>query len=250
MNDLANRIALITGAGGGIGRLTAHRLAANGAAIAAVDLNEAAASNTATDVSNQHHVKTVALAVDVSSSSSVTQMRETVEQELGPVNILVNAAGFLQLGGILDVSETDWDQMMAVNLKGVFLVTQSLLPGMLTTDYGRIINISSLAGKVGGLAAGIHYVASKGALLSFTKALAKDVGRYGMTANCVCPYPTETEMIKAFSVEQLEMMRNLNPMQRLARPEEIAATIAFLATPEASFINAEMLDVDGGFTAD
>lgn len=250
MGELTDRVALITGAAGGIGRVTAHRLAEMGAAIAAVDLDEAGASETAAEVSDRHGVPCVSVAVDVSSSTDVEKMRATVEGELGPVNVLVNAAGYLQLGGILEVTEDDWDRMMAVNLKGVFLVTKAVLPGMLTTDYGRIINISSLAGKIGGVVAGIHYGASKGALLSFTKALARDVGRHGITANCVCPYPVETEMIEAFSAEQLESMRSLNPMQRLAKPEEIAAAIAFLASRGASFVNAEMLDIDGGFTAD
>ncbi len=250
MGELAGRVALITGAAGGIGRVTAHRLAEMGAAIASVDLDEDGASVTAAEVAEQQGVSSLAVAVDVSSRADVERMRATVEGELGPVNVLVNAAGYLQLGGILDVTEDDWDRMLAVNLKGVFLVTKAVLPAMLLTDYGRIINISSLAGKIGGLLAGIHYGASKGALLSFTKALARDVGRHGVTANCVCPYPVETEMLEAFSAEQLESLRRLNPMQRLARPEEVAAAIAFLASPGASYVNAEMLDIDGGFTAD
>ena len=250
MPELTGRVALITGAAGGIGRLAAHQLAGRGAAIAAVDIDAEGAAATASEVAAEHGVRSVAVTADVSSSADVERMRAAVEDELGPVNVLVNAAGILQLGGILDITEDDWDRMMAINLKSVFLVTRAVLPAMLKSDYGRIINISSLAGKVGGVMAGIHYGTSKGALLSFTKALARDVGRYGVTANCVCPYTAETEMITAFSAEQLETMRELNPMQRLARPEEVAAAIVFLASPGASFINAEMLDVDGGFTAD
>lgn len=250
MAELTDRVALITGAAGGIGRVTAHRLAEMGAAIAAIDLDEEGASEAAAEVAEQHGVPTLAVGVDVASSADVERMRAEVGRELGPVNVLVNAAGYLQLGSILEVTEDDWDRMLDVNLKGVFLVTKAVLPGMLASDYGRIINISSLAGKIGGLLAGIHYGASKGAVLSFTKALARDVGRFGVTANCVCPYPVETEMIEAFSAEQRESMRELNPMQRLARPEEIAAAIGFLASPGASFVNAEMMDIDGGFTAD
>ena len=250
MAELSGRVALVTGAAGGLGRLAAHRLAEMGARIAVVDIDADGAAATASEVAVQHGVPNLAIAIDVSSSAAVEEMRAAVERELGPVNVLVNGAGILMLGSILDVTEEEWDLMMAVNLKSVFLVTRAVLPGMMETDYGRIINISSLAGKVGGVMAGIHYGTSKGALLSFTKALARDVGRHGITANCVCPYTAETEMISKFSDQQVDSMRDMNPMRRLARPEEVAAAIVFLASPGASFINAEMLDVDGGFTAD
>ncbi len=250
MGGLSGRLALVTGAAGGIGLAASQRLARDGADVAMVDLNGDAVRYAAETVASASGVRTLPIEVDISSRAHVLDMAKKVQAELGPINILVNAAGMLELGNILEISEEQWDRMLAVNLKGPFLVTQAVLEGMIASGYGRIINISSNAGKKGGMHSGAHYGASKGGLLALTKNLARYVAQFNMTANCVCPSLTDTDMAGVFSPEVLQAMTDENPFKRLAKPEEIADAISFLASEDASFINAEMLDVDGGFIAD
>lgn len=250
MPSLEGKVAVVTGAAGGMGRVICDRLAGLGASVAAVDMNEEGITDLVGQLSKKHAAKCISVSCDVSSSKSVKQMTGKVESELGHTNILINGAGYLQLVSFLDLTEEDWDKMLDVNLKSVFLVTQALLPGMMETDYGRVITISSLAGKVGGIIAGIHYATTKGAHLAFTKSLARLIGPLGFTANCVCPYMTDTDMADVYTSEQIEAFEKQNPMGRLGKAEDMAAAVAFLASPEASFVNAEMMDVDGGYTAD
>ena len=250
MSDLTGRVALVTGAAGGIGLAACQRLARDGADVAMADLNGDALARAAENVASAAGVRTLPIEVDVSSRPQVLDMAAKVTHVLGPVNILVNAAGILELGNIMEITEQQWDRTLAVNLKGPFLVTQAVLEGMIASGYGRIINISSNAGKRGGMHSGAHYGASKGGLLALTKNLARYVAQFKMTANCVCPSLTDTDMAGAFSAEDLQAMTDENPFKRLAQPEEIANAISFLASEDANFINAEMLDVDGGYLAD
>ena len=250
MKGLSSRVALVTGADGGIGFAAAKRLASEGANVALSDINAQGLERAIESIGSASSARVIGIQTDVSNREQVLDLARRVRDELGPVNILVNAAGILELGGILDISEEQWDRMLAVNLKGPFLVTQAVLEGMIGSGYGRVINISSNAGKKGGMHSGVHYGASKGGLLAFTKSLARYVAQFGMTANCVCPSLTDTDMASAFTPEVRQAMADENPFKRLAKPEEIASAIAFLASEEAAFINAEMLDVDGGFIAD
>ena len=250
MSGLSGKVALVTGAAGGIGFATSQRLARDGADVAMADLNAAAVSRAAETVAAETGVRTLAIELDVSSRRQVLSMAETIETELGPVNVLVNAAGILESGSILEISEEQWDRMLAVNLKGPFLVTQAILEGMIESGYGRIINISSVAGKKGGMQSGTHYGASKGGVLAMTKNLARYLAQFNMTANCVCPSITDTGMAGQFSDEVLQILIDDNPFKRLARPEEVANAISFLASEDAGFVSAEMLDVDGGYMAD
>ena len=250
MSGLSGKVALVTGAAGGIGFATSQRLARDGADVAMADLNAAAVSRAAETVAAETGVRTLAIELDVSSRRQVLSMAETIETELGPVNVLVNAAGILESGSILEISEEQWDRMLAVNLKGPFLVTQAVLEGMIESGYGRIINLSSVAGKKGGMQSGTHYGASKGGVLAMTKNIARYLAQFKMTANCVCPSITDTGMAGQFSDEVLQILIDDNPFKRLARPEEVANAISFLASEDAGFVSAEMLDVDGGYMAD
>ncbi len=250
MSGLSGKVALVTGAAGGIGFATSQRLARDGADVAMADLNAAAVSRAAETVAAETGVRTLAIELDVSSRRQVLSMAETIETELGPVNVLVNAAGILESGSILEISEEQWDRMLAVNLKGPFLVTQAVLKSMIESGYGRIINLSSVAGKKGGMQSGTHYGASKGGVLAMTKNLARYLAQFNMTANCVCPSITDTGMAGQFSDEVLQILIDDNPFKRLARPEEVANAISFLASEDAGFVSAEMLDVDGGYMAD
>ena len=250
MSGLTGRVALVTGAAGGIGLAASQRLARDGASVAMADLNGDAVMQAAESVASSTDAQTLPIELDVSSRAQVVDMARKVEAELGPVNIVVNAAGILELGNIMEISEQQWDRMLAVNLKGPFLVIQAVLEGMIASGYGRVINISSNAGKRGGMHSGAHYGASKGGLLALTKNLARYMAQFQMTANCVCPSLTDTNMASVFSPEDLKAMTEENPFGRLATPEEIASAISFLSSEDANFINAEMLDVDGGYLAD
>lgn len=250
MSGLSGKVALVTGAAGGIGFATSQRLARDGADVAMADLNAAAVSRAAETVAAETGVRALAIELDVSSRRQVLSMAEKIETELGPVNVLVNAAGILETGSILEISEEQWDRMLAVNLKGPFLVTQAVLKGMIESGYGRIINLSSVAGKKGGMQSGTHYGASKGGVLAMTKNIARYLAQFKMTANCVCPSITDTGMAGQFSDEVLQILIDDNPFKRLARPEEVANAISFLASEDAGFVSAEMLDVDGGYMAD
>ena len=250
MAGLSGKVALVTGGARGIGRATAIRLGCAGAGVAVVDVNGEGAEETAILLVSERGAKALPFACDISSSAQVGTTVSEVESMLGPVNVLVNAAGIFEFGRILDIDEQRWDRMLAVNLKGAFLMTRAVLPGMIRSGYGRIVNVSSMAGKVGGVFAGVHYAASKGGMMALTKAVARDVARHGITANCVCPYLTDTDMAAQFSVEQRRDMAERNPMGRLATPEDVADAIAFLASDEARFVSAEMMDVDGGYMAD
>ena len=250
MSGLSGKVALVTGAAGGIGLATSERLARDGADVAMVDLNSDAVSRAAESVAGATGARALPIAVDVADRRQVQDMARKVESELGPVNVLVNAAGILESGSILEISEEQWDRMLAVNLKGPFLVTQAVLEGMIESGYGRIINLASVAGKKGGMQSGTHYGASKGGVLAMTKNLARYLAQFNMTANCVCPSITDTGMAEQFSDEVLQILIDDNPFKRLAKPEEVAGAIAFLASEDAGFISAEMLDVDGGYMAD
>ena len=250
MSGLSGKVALVTGAAGGIGFATSERLARDGADVAMVDLNSDAVSRAAESVAGATGARALPIAVDVADRRQVQDMARKVESELGPVNVLVNAAGILESGSILEISEEQWDRMLAVNLKGPFLVTQAVLEGMIESGYGRIINLASVAGKKGGMQSGTHYGASKGGVLAMTKNLARYLAQFNMTANCVCPSITDTGMAEQFSDEVLQILIDDNPFKRLAKPEEVANAIAFLASEDAGFISAEMLDVDGGYMAD
>ena len=250
MSGLFGKVALVTGAAGGIGFAASQRLAQDGADVAMADLDGVAVSSAAESVAGATGSRTLPIGLDVSSRRQVLDMAGKVESELGPVNVLVNAAGILELGTILEISEEQWDRMLAVNLKGPFLVTQAVIKGMIESGYGRIINLASVAGKKGGLQSGTHYGASKGGVLAMTKNLARYLAQFNMTANCVCPSITDTGMAGQFTDEVLQTLIDDNPFKRLARPEEVASAISFLASEDAGFVSAEMLDVDGGYMAD
>jgi NAD(P)-dependent dehydrogenase (short-subunit alcohol dehydrogenase family) len=247
MRGLDGRIALVTGAGRGIGRAIARRLAEEGALIAVNDVVAGRAAETAAEIAASGARATDA-AGDVSDPGAVAGVVNAA-QELGPVSVLVNCAGILprrEPGATIDPD--DWDCTLRINLRGVMLVCQAVLPEMRTARDGRIVNIASTAGLVGGLQVAADYAASKGGILAYTKTLARQEARFGIRANCVAPSATETPMTDQFSDAQRRAVIDAIPLGRMGRPEEVAAAVAFLASDESSFITGATVDVTGGLT--
>ncbi|HEY8695224.1 MAG TPA: SDR family oxidoreductase [Chloroflexota bacterium] len=236
-------IAVVTGAGSGIGRATAIRLASDGFAVAVADLNLAAAKETASAIGG------TPVEVDVSDIAAVRHMVQTVEQCLGPIDVLVNNAGWDRIGPFIDSDEALWDRLLAVNLKGPIACSHAVLPGMIERRQGRIVCVASDAGRVGS-SGEVVYSATKGGVIAFAKALAREVARHGILVNCVAPGPTDTPFLQGFGGNEriLEAMTKATPLRRLARPEEIAAAISFLASADAGFITGQTLSVNGGLT--
>jgi 2-hydroxycyclohexanecarboxyl-CoA dehydrogenase len=239
---LADRTALVTGGASGIGAATCRRLAAEGARVAVTDVNLDGAQEIAGEVDG------AAFELDVRSTDSVRAALEGAERELGPVDVLVNNAGYDEWGWFTDTDEALWQRVLAVNLVGVIACTHAVLPGMQKRRRGRIVNVSSEAGRVGSSGSAV-----KGGVLGFTKAIAIENGRYGITSNAVAPGPIETPLLMA-APEQLgrvgrrivDTMIGSTNLRRLGHPDEVAAAIAFLASDDASYVTGQSLGVSGG----
>ena len=246
---LAGQIAIVTGAGRGIGEAIARELAGAGATVAVTDIDSQSALATATAVEAEGG-RALPLTADVADAQNVRAMVARVIRSLSGVHILVNNAGICPLTPIEEISELEWDRVMDVNLKGAFLCAQAVLPTMRQQQYGRIISIASVAGKTGAMVAGAHYAASKGGLSAFSMCLARQYARYGITANVIAPGPVDTDLTREWSDEERLRATQAIPLKRMAGPHDVAAAALFLASEEAGFITGEILDVNGGLLMD
>jgi 2-hydroxycyclohexanecarboxyl-CoA dehydrogenase len=251
-NSLTERVALVTGGGGGIGGAIALRLAEQGRAVAVADLLPDAASAVADQISARGW-KGLAVSLDVTRPESVQTAFESVTSSLGPVDVLVNCAGWDVARPFVETDEEFWDRLIDINFKGVLRTTAAALPGMIERRWGRIVNISSDAARVGSSMESV-YSGAKGAVISFTKTIAREGARAGVTANTVCPGPTDTRLLKevfgdrAGAHKIAESMARAVPMKRIGQPDDIAPAVAYLASEDAGFVTGQTLSVSGGLT--
>ena len=243
---LEGRVALVTGGGSGIGKEICRRLAAEGARVGVTDLNDETARDVASEIDGLAH------ALDVRSTESIRTALAAIEQELGSVDVLVNNAGTDEFSFFVNTDEGLWDRVLAVNLRGVIAVTHAVLPGMQERRGGRIVNVASEAGRVGSHGSAV-YSGAKAGVIGFTKAIAREAARYGVTANAVAPGPIETPLLMAAPEHLGELGEKLvqgmiggTAMRRIGQPEEVAAAVAFLASDDASYVTGQSLGVSGG----
>jgi len=236
----------VTGGASGIGAATCRRLAADGARVAVTDLDLDGAQAVAGEVDG------AAFELDVRSPEQIRAALEGTEAELGPVDVLVNNAGYDEWAWFTDTDEELWQRVLAVNLVGVIACTHAVLGGMQERRRGRIVNVSSEAGRVGSSGSAV-YSAAKGGVLGFTKAIAIENGRYGITCNAVAPGPIETPLLMAapealgdIGKRIVDTMIGSTNLRRLGQPDEVAAAIAFLASDDASYVTGQSLGVSGG----
>ena len=244
------RVAIVTGAARGIGAATARRLARDGFAVAVLDLDEAACEAVADGI-REVGGRALGLGVDVTSAEQVEAGVARVADELGPPVVLVNNAGIIRDNLIFKMTEGDWDAVMAVHLKGAFLMTRACQAHMTAQKYGRIVNLSSSSAQ--GNRGQANYSAAKAGLQGFTKTLAIELGRFGVTANAVAPGFIQTDMTAATAErigvpfeDFLAHAATQVPVQRVGQPDDIAATIAFLVSEEAGFVSGQVIYVAGG----
>lgn len=240
--DLTGQTAIVTGAAGGIGEVIARRLATAGATVVVADLNLAAGEATAASLPNG----SFALALDVTASASCEKLVADVIARTGRIDILVNNAGVAgKAAPVWEQSDEDWAWCVAVNLNGPFYLCRAAVPHMRQRKYGRIVNIASIAGKEGNPNMSA-YSATKAGLIGFTKSLGKEVAQDGITVNNVTPAVVRTKILEQLTPEQVDYMTQRIPMRRTGEPEEIAAVVHFLASPDASFVTAQTYDASGG----
>ncbi len=244
--QLDGQVAIVTGGGKGIGKATASILAHHGARITVADCDLPAAEKTAAEITKETSQPALAIQTDVSRASSVTEMVAGTLAEFSRIDILVNNAG---IGGhalpISEVSEEEWEQVLNVNLKSVFLCCRAVIPHMRKRKSGKIVNVASIAGKEGNPRM-IPYSASKAGVICLTKALAKEVVEDGIRVNCVAPAVIGTTILDTLTDEQVAYMTERIPMKRVGKPEEVGAVIHFLASEASSFVTGQCYDVSGG----
>lgn len=250
---MGNRIALVTGGAQGIGRGIAAELAAQGFRVAIADLNLEAATETAKDLTAAGGTA-VAVEANVTDTASVEAGVRAVERDLGPVEVVVNNAGWDDFMPFVATTEEFWDKILDINFKGALRVTKTVLPGMIERKFGRVINIGSDAGRVGSSLESV-YSGAKGGIIAFTKTLAREVAGKGITANAVCPGPTDTPALRKFldgngdnADKVLNGMVRAVPMKRLGTPDDIGPAVAFFASDAAGFVTGQTLSVSGGLT--
>jgi len=239
------RTALVTGAGRGIGRAVAEHLAGLGHRVAVNYRASAAEAEMVAASIEEAGGEAVAVGADVSDEAAVGALFAAVQERLGPVEILVNNAGITRDGLLLRMSAEDWDAVLAADLRSAYLCTRAALRAMLRARWGRIVSIGSVAGLVGN-AGQANYAAAKAGLVGFTKAVAREVGSRGITANVVAPGFVETEMTAALGEEAREAARRAIPLGRFGTPQEVAAAVGYLASDPAAYITGQVIVVDGG----
>jgi 2-hydroxycyclohexanecarboxyl-CoA dehydrogenase len=249
---LAGKTALVTGAGRGIGRAIALALAREGCQVGIADILPASAEAVADEVTRLG-VKGFTLPVDLTRRAEVERMAGKALAQFGQLDILVNNAGWDRMGLFLETDEDTWDRIIAVNLKAVLYVCKAVLPHMVARAAGKVINIASDAGRVGSSGEAV-YSGTKGAVIAFSKALAREMARHRITVNVVCPGLTETPLLQSLRDQSpttqkiLDAVTRATPLGRVATPEEIAGAVVFLASPDANFVTGQTLSVSGGLT--
>ncbi len=245
---LAGRVAVVTGGGKGIGPYYVRGLAQAGARVAAADIDIAAAEATAQRL-RAEGLDVIAVPVDVADAQSVDRMVGQVVERYGRLDILVNNAALFTVlmpkRPFYELEPDDWDRVMAVNVKGLFLCVRAAFPYLRASGHGRVINISS-GTAFSGTPGFLHYVSSKGAVVSFTRALAREVGEYGITVNAIAPGATASETFKAVEQGDLEARVKTRALKRVEVPEDLVGAVVFLASDDASFMTGQTLLVDGG----
>jgi 2-hydroxycyclohexanecarboxyl-CoA dehydrogenase len=244
---MADRVALVTGGAGGIGAAICRALAAAGRRVAVADLALEAAAELA------HELGGLGVALDVTRPESVAEAVARVVRELGPVDVCVNCAGWDELRPFLRTDEAFSQKVLEINLGGPIRMTRAVMGGMIERRFGRFVNVASDDGRVGSSLEAV-YSAAKGGLIAFTKTIAREGARHAVTANAVCPGPTQTPLLDGIVAASsdgrrvIESMTRAVPMRRLGRPEDVAPAVAFLASDEAGYITGQTLSVSGGLT--
>lgn len=241
---LKNRVAVVTGAGQGMGAAIAERLAESGASVVVADLDGNKAQAVAERLKNTPG-PTMAVRADVTQEQDVSQLLRVAADAYGTVGILVNNAGVLRATAIEDISLDEWRWVMEVNVTGTFLCSRAALHGMKQQGFGRIVNMSSSAGRSVSTLGGAHYTTAKAAVLGFTRALAKETARFGITVNAVCPGLIDTDMVRQnCTPERVRAYEESFPIQRLGTPEEVADLVLYLA--DAAYVTGASIDINGG----
>jgi 2-hydroxycyclohexanecarboxyl-CoA dehydrogenase len=250
---MSNRVALVTGGAQGIGKGIASTLGEEGFRVAIADLNLAVAEETAKEIAAAGG-EAIAVQIDVTSLESVKAAVATVESELGPIEVIVNNAGWDDFMQFVETDEAFWDKILDINYKGALRVIHTVVPGMIERGFGRVINIGSDAGRVGSSLEAV-YSGAKGGIIAFTKTLAREVATKGITANTVCPGPTDTPALRKFADgagdnadKVIAGMTRAVPMKRLGTPSDIGPAVAFFASDGAGFVTGQTLSVSGGLT--
>ena len=243
---LAGRTALVTGAASGIGRAIARRLAADGAAVAVLDINRSGGDAVAAEITAGGG-RSVAVAADVSDGAAVREAVGRARAALGALHVLVNNAGVCSFFPFEMLEEAEWDRMFAVHVKGAFHCTKAALPDMIVARWGRVVNVSSVGGLKGSPAL-THYAAAKAALVGFTRALATEVGVHGVTVNAIAPGLVDTPLLARSRMPETIITTQATqlPVRRIGQPEDIAAACAYLVSPEASYVTGQVLSPNGG----
>jgi 2-hydroxycyclohexanecarboxyl-CoA dehydrogenase len=250
---MSNRVALVTGAAQGIGKGIAASLVEAGFRVAVADLNLEVAEQAVKDLTAEGG-EAIAVPIDVTDSAAVAAAIATIEQELGPIEVVVNNAGWDDFMPFVRTTEDFWDKILDINFKGALRVIHAVTPGMAERGFGRIINIGSDAGRVGSSLEAV-YSGAKGGIIAFSKTLARELATKGVTVNTVCPGPTDTPALRSFTAASgedaekvLAGMTRAVPMRRLGTPEDVGPAVAFLASDGAGFITGQTLSVSGGLT--
>jgi len=246
MKDLQGKVSLVTGGTRGIGRAIVLELADAGADVLFNYQHSAEQADEVCRLVQAKGVRSKAFLADVGSAEDVQRMVDEAVKTFGPISVLVNNAGITRDRSFLKMSHEMWHEVLRVNLDGVFNVTHAVLPAMVNTGWGRVINISSVIGEMGNFGQ-TNYAATKGAIISFTMSLAREVARKGITVNAVAPGFIATDMTKDVPPAALDQIKAMTPLGRLGNPDEVSAAVGFLASPRASFITGHVLSVNGGY---
>lgn len=240
---LDDKVALVTGAARGLGAATARVLADQGAHIAAADINFSEVEQVTQDIGEAAK----AYQVDVSQVAELQRLIDDVVRDFGRLDVLVNNAGICPRLSFIESTEADWEKLMGINAKSQYFLMQAVRPVMKAQGGGRIINVASTAGRTGTFANASIYSGTKGAIVMFTKSVAREVAADGILVNCIAPGVLDTDLMRNLPPERVQAICDTIPLKRLARPEEIAATIAFLASDECSYATGATFDINGGW---